>query len=296
MPDTAVDTEVQETITPSATSETQPTPDATQDGESSKDTADQFTDESFDPKAVEKWTPQELEKRYKSFQGDYTRKTKALADKAKTFEDEKKTYLSQTAEMQRVLADVLTDPEKAKSYRQVYGPRLGIQEKKQLQDEVLPRLETVDDLHAYIRDRDGRMREEIRQEFRQALAAERYTMTSEQRWNEAIREVAAKNPFFSSAEVQDLVVKLVSDEKRPYVSKYRSKELTEAQVIEQGIEELKTLLKPELEKAKAQATAVTEKKKKSVTEMPAKGAVPTEPSRKLTREEIISRVRQTIGS
>lgn len=254
------------------------TQDAVQTEQTVQDSEDTFT--KFDLKSLDEKIRPEAEKAYKSFQSDYTKKTQSLAEERRRVAAEVDAVKRQYAELQAQATRILRDPQEYEAARKLYGPQLGVNAAPEI-----PKLETTEDLVKYVEGRESLVARQAEQRMEQKLKS----FQSQQRWEDVLRNTRT-DPIFKQYE--EHIVQLAQLPEN--VNRFRSGELDEKGVIEKALNDFKNIIKAERENGKQQGLGVNQKKKQAMTTRPGK-SVSTEPAATLSREEIISRVRQRIG-
>ena len=240
----------------------------------------------FDLNSVDEKIRPHVEKAYKSFQGDYTRKTQSLAEEKRKYETEIEALKKQNQETQTTALNVLKNPALYEQYRKQYGPQLGITENTA---DAVSKFETTEDYVRYVDQKAAYVKDQSLAQARSEMDQRFNTYESRLRWEDAIRELNT-DPLFQKH--SKFVASIVQDPARQYISQYKPG--MEKQILRSALDELKTMIKEERELGKQVGLGQTQAKKRSVTEAPQK-SLSTEPAHKRSVEEVINAVRSRVG-
>lgn len=225
----------------------------------------------------------------KQFKGAYTRKTQELAEQRKLIEAERAQAKEAVEQYQKMLRDVLSDEEKAKAYRKIYGQQEAPAKPQQPQ---LNQFNTVEEwqtaMSKYVADETQRARAEAAQIARQE-ATQVYSQQREQSaWQQAISE-STKDPVFEK------YGSFILDHIRSNPEKYRGDYVQKgpAGVISTVTQQFKSLYAADLEAAKKEGLGRVEEKKKASAFVPGKVPQTTSaPGKAKTTAELIAELKR----
>lgn len=302
----------QDNLSPEETSpeeqDLQPTEGEQTDTETNEE-APPSTDEDLDAKALEEGlsaeqlkglTPDQVEKRVKGMQASYTRKMQALAEQQRDWEakqsegTQRLTQIeSQYKELSQLALEVMRDPSKLDAYRQVYGPKLGIQAQNQTpQAEEIPDFETKEQLVAWMKQREQQLAQTLTHQLRNENQSLFKQHTEEQGWNAAHSKVST-DPFYQR--YQDVIQNYVSNPANGFIARYQQGQLTQEQVLREGMEAIRQRVSEDVKRAKEEVLGTVAKKKAATTQRPSR-PVQTQRVEPKSREEIIAGIQERLGA
>jgi hypothetical protein len=228
---------------------------------------------------VEKW----VSKIEKDFKGAYTKKTQDLATERKAKESQFSQLEQEIQQYRTIAQEVLSNPQRLDHYRQLYG----FQPTNQAPAPP-PKIETVEDLLAYNQQQQQQERIKMQQESEQRVMQLLERTQAEQRWETAL--VAARmDPKF--VKYEKVILATIKDPS--YKQYYTGK--NEADMLKRGFEEVKNILREDLEAVKQETIKSMKAKSKISTAQPKTKHTPMESKPAASKEEIIARVREKHG-
>lgn len=222
----------------------------------------------------------------KQFKGAYTKKTQSLAEKSKSWETEKEKLVGTLTGFQQIAQEVLRDPEKLSQYRKQYGYESATPAPEA--ERIDPsKLETVGDLVDYVEKR----LDSIASQTTQTAENRAEARLAAGRWDQALDSMRS-DPKFTAWE-QVIVSHAMTQPK--YKQLYHSG-AKEKQVLETAFNDIKDLLRNDLEAVKQKTLQTVKTRGRQTTEQPTNTKTDTVASdRKLTKDQIINKIREQYG-
>lgn len=225
----------------------------------------------------------------KQMKGTLTKRTQALAEQRKLLEAERAQAKEAVEQYQKMLRDVLSDEEKAKAYRKIYGQQEAPATPQQPQ---LNQFNTVEEwqtaMSKYVADETQRARAEAAQIARQEATQVYFQQREESAWQQAITE-SVKDPVFEKYGA--FILDHIRSNPKKYQVDYVQK--GPAGVISTVTQQFKSLYAADLEAAKKEGLGRVEEKKKASAFVPGKVPQTTSaPGKAKTTAELIAELKR----
>lgn len=222
--------------------------------------------------------------RIKAIQTEYNKKATELND-VRTKAQRASELESQMQQLQKSVAEALTDPKKYEEARRDYLKQLGVSVPEEPKE--IKKLETVDDLIGMVDSKINQLEVKYNAKLHEKVS-EISKPVYEDRWKSALTKVSNKYPQVFEKYQTEVAKQILQG---PYKSLYGK--MDEVELLEKVF--LPLAYNDLIESARQDSVKVIEKKKAAVTQKPS-AKITTVSIPAATKEEIIARVRERLGS